>query len=43
VGVGWIDVHLLASVLVAGAVLWTADPRLTDLASELHVAYIPAS
>jgi predicted nucleic acid-binding protein len=42
-GVGWIDVHLLASVLVARAVLWTADPRLTDLASELDVAYIPGS
>jgi len=39
-GVGWIDVHLLASALVARTVLWTADPRLADLAEELHVAYV---
>src|SRR3954451_16870652 len=26
-GVGWIDVHLLASALVARTQLWTADPR----------------
>jgi len=38
-GVGWIDVHLLASTVVAGTVLWTADPRLADVASELNVAY----
>ena len=42
-GVGWIDVHLLASALVARTVLWTADPHLADLASELHVAYVAAS
>ncbi len=41
-GVGWIDVHLLASALVARTVLWTADPRLADLANELHVAYVAA-
>jgi hypothetical protein len=39
-GVGWVDVHLLASTLVARTVLWTADPRLADLADELHVAYV---
>ena len=42
-GVGWIDVHLLASALVARTVLWTADPRLAALSSELHVAYVAAS
>ena len=42
-GVGWIDVHLLASVLVARTVFWTADPRLADLASDLHVAYLVRS
>ena len=30
-GVGWIDVHLLASTLVAGTVLWT-----TSMAGVLH-------
>ena len=39
-GVGWIDVHLLASALVARTVLWTADPRLAALTSELPVAYV---
>jgi predicted nucleic acid-binding protein len=38
-GIGWIDVHLLASTLVAGTVLWTADPRLADVAGELRVEY----
>jgi len=42
-GVGWIDVHLLASALVANTVVWTADPRLADLAGELHVAYVGRS
>jgi predicted nucleic acid-binding protein len=42
-GVGWIDMHLLASALVARTVLWTADPRLAALSSELHVAYVAAS
>ena len=42
-GVGWIDVHLLASALVARTVLWTADPRLAALSGELHVAYVAAS
>ena len=42
-GIGWIDVHLLASALVARTVLWTADPRLADLASELRVAYVARS
>ena len=42
-GVGWIDVQLLASALVARTVLWTADPRLADLAGELDVAYVARS
>jgi predicted nucleic acid-binding protein len=42
-GVGWIDVHLLAAALVARTELWTADPHLADLASELRVAYVAAS
>ena len=38
-GVGWIDVHLLASALVSRLSLWTADPRLSAVAGELGVDY----
>jgi predicted nucleic acid-binding protein len=38
-GVGWVDVHLLASALVGRLKLWTTDPRLTIVARELGVAY----
>jgi hypothetical protein len=38
-GVGWIDVHLLASAIVDRMRLWTADPRFAALASEFGIAY----
>jgi predicted nucleic acid-binding protein len=38
-GAGWIDVHLVASALVSGFKLWTADPRLSAVADELGVNY----
>jgi predicted nucleic acid-binding protein len=38
-GVGWIDVHLLASAIVAKCSLCTADARLAEVARELRVAY----
>ena len=38
-GVGWIDLHLLASALVGSFQLWTGDLRLAVLAQELGVAY----
>ena len=38
-GIGWIDAHLLASALVGGLKLWTADPRLATLAKEFGIAY----
>lgn len=38
-GVGWIDVHLLASALVGRLQLWTVDPRLTIVARELGIVY----
>lgn len=38
-GIGWIDVHLLASALLAGhAQLWTRDRRLHTVAEELGIA-----
>jgi predicted nucleic acid-binding protein len=38
-GIGWIDAHLLASALVAGTSLWTADEHLARLAGELGIAH----
>ena len=38
-GVGWIDIHLLASAVVEGLQLWTADPRFGTIARELGVAW----
>lgn len=38
-GIGWIDVHLLASALVERADLWTADAPLAALAKDLAVAH----
>jgi len=41
-GIGWIDTHLLASALVAGVPLWTADERLARVARELGAGYLPS-
>jgi predicted nucleic acid-binding protein len=38
-GLGWIDIHLLASALVGRFSLWTADARFAATAQELGVAY----
>ncbi len=39
-GIGYIDVHLLASVaLTKGAVLWTRDKRLRTAATDLRCAF----
>jgi predicted nucleic acid-binding protein len=39
-GLGWVDVHLLASVfLTPGTRLWTRDKRLQEAAARLHCAY----
>lgn len=38
-GVGWVDVHVLASTLIEKARLWTADEGLSRLAREAGVAY----
>lgn len=40
-GVGWIDIHLLASAIAGRMQLWTADARLCALAKEFGVAYKP--
>ncbi len=38
-GVGWLDVHLLASAIVGRMQLWTADANLSSLAKELNIAF----
>jgi predicted nucleic acid-binding protein len=38
-GLGWIDVHLLASAVVERFVLWTADRHLAAVAGDLGIAY----
>lgn len=37
-GLGWIDIHLLASATLAGIGLWTLDKRLASTARELDVS-----
>lgn len=37
-GLGWIDMHLLASAFLERCVLWTLDKRLETVARELGVA-----
>jgi len=38
-GLGWIDVHLLASAIVGHLQLWTVDHSLAALAGEFGVAW----
>ena len=38
-GLGWVDVHLLASAIVGHLQLWTADQSFAALASEFGVAW----
>lgn len=43
-GVGWIDVHLLASAALASSGrLWTRDKRLAALAAQLGLGYVEAA
>ena len=37
-GIGWVDAHLLGSVLVSEGRIWSLDRRLAEVASELGVA-----
>ena len=38
-GIGWVDLHLLASARLCGAELWTRDKTLAQAARKLGVAY----
>jgi len=39
VGIGLVDVHLLASSLLANVYLWTTDRKLRTTASKLNILY----
>lgn len=38
-GIGYVDMHLLASTRLGGALLWTRDKRLHAIAAELGLAH----
>jgi predicted nucleic acid-binding protein len=40
-GVGWVDINILASAVVAGFHVWTADSYFSAIASDLGIAYTP--
>ena len=40
IGIGFVDVHLLASAKLSGIPLWTNDKRLKETAIKLKVFYI---
>lgn len=42
-GLGYVDIHLLASVIIGNVVLWTFDRRLNEAAIELGVSYSGAN
>ncbi len=41
-GIGYLEVHLLASARLGGALLWTRDKRLHAVTAELGMAYTKA-
>ena len=38
-GIGWIDVHLLASAILSGVPLWTNDKKLRTISAAVGVLY----
>ncbi len=41
-GLGYVDVHLLASAALSGLLIWTLDKKLEQVADTLHLKYQPA-
>lgn len=39
IGIGFVDVHILASAKLAGTLLWTADKKLNSAATQLSLNY----
>lgn len=42
-GLGWVDVHLLASTVLSGTTLWSLDKRLAGQARKLAVLFEPSA
>jgi len=42
-GLGWVDVHLLASAMLGRTMLWTLDKALAAQARKLAVSFNPSS
>ncbi len=38
-GLGFVDIHILASAVLSGVPLWTGDKRLAKCADDLGIAY----
>jgi hypothetical protein len=38
-GLGYIDMHLLASALLSGIPIWTLDKKLADVSKELGISF----
>lgn len=38
-GLGYVDIHLLASALLTGIPIWTQDKKLAQVASALHISH----
>jgi hypothetical protein len=38
-GVGYIDIHLLASAVLTGIPFWTLDKKLKDISIQLQIVY----
>ena len=38
-GLGFVDIHILASAILSGVPLWTSDKRLAKAAEDLGIAY----
>jgi len=38
-GIGYVDVHLIASAILTGVPLWTLDKKLSQVTNSLHIKY----
>jgi hypothetical protein len=38
-GIGYVDVHLIASAILMGVPLWTLDKKLSQVANRFHIKY----
>lgn len=40
-GLGYIDVHLLASAILSDSLIWSMDKKLSNIALELSIDFVP--